>query len=208
MVGDGHAMGVTAQITEHILRTSEWTFRVDHPVLSEQWSEPRSKGFRLSEELQVSMKGELVVMKGALERLVELAAKDSAEHRDGKKEVVAWFDPTRAIDRQPTGRDHAMYMRVKFEFLTPGMQHAEEANFCAKMFRIAGNFEECFCTGSEQEIVDDFLVLQNQRSQMTRKCEDHMHVLRRKKFPATLFQPTFASSCLTLRAVAISTRNG
>ncbi len=161
MVGDGHAMGVTAQITEHILRTSEWTFRVDHPVLSEQWSEPRSKGFRLSEELQVSMKGELVVMKGALERLVELAAKDSAEHRDGKKEVVAWFDPTRAIDRQPTGRDHAMYMRVKFEFLTPGMQHAEEANFCAKMFRIAGNFEECFCTGSEQEIVDDLLVLQD-----------------------------------------------
>src|SRR5260370_5276472 len=33
-----------------------------------------------------------------------------------------------------------------------------------------------------------------------------MHVLRRKKFPATLFQPTFASTCLTLRAVAISTR--
>src|SRR5260370_37434344 len=32
-----------------------------------------------------------------------------------------------------------------------------------------------------------------------------MHVLRRKKFPATLFQPTFASSCLTVRAVAIST---
>jgi hypothetical protein len=31
MVGDGHAMGVTAQISEHILRASEWTFRVDHP---------------------------------------------------------------------------------------------------------------------------------------------------------------------------------
>jgi len=35
--------------------------------------------------------------------------------------------------------------------------------------------------------------------------EDNMDVLRRKKFPATFFQPTFASSCLTLRAVAIST---
>src|SRR6266481_10179196 len=32
-----------------------------------------------------------------------------------------------------------------------------------------------------------------------------MHVLRRKKFPATLFQPTFASAGLTLRAVPIST---
>jgi hypothetical protein len=48
-----------------------------------------------------------------------------------------------------------MHMRVKFEFLTPGVQHAEEADLCAKMFGIAGNFAQCFCTGSEQEIVDD-----------------------------------------------------
>src|SRR6266581_340036 len=33
-----------------------------------------------------------------------------------------------------------------------------------------------------------------------------MHVLRRKKFPATLLEPTFASARLTLRAVPISTR--
>jgi hypothetical protein len=112
MVGDGHAMGVTAQITEHMLWASERTFRVDHPVLSEQWSEPCSKGFRLSEELQVSMKGELAVMKGTLERFVKLAAKDATEHLDGKKEVVAWIDPAGAIGRQATSRHHAMYMRV------------------------------------------------------------------------------------------------
>src|SRR6266436_559371 len=33
-----------------------------------------------------------------------------------------------------------------------------------------------------------------------------MHVLRRKKFPATLLEPTLASARLTLRAVPISTR--
>src|SRR5437870_6415114 len=33
-----------------------------------------------------------------------------------------------------------------------------------------------------------------------------MHVLRRKKFAAAFFEPTFASARLTLRAVAISTR--
>src|SRR5712664_2344386 len=102
MVGDGHAMGVTAQITEHMLWASEWTFRVDHPVLSEQWSEPRSKDFRLSQGLQVSMKGDLAVMKGTLERFVELAAKDATEHLDGKKEVVACLDPTCAIGRTST----------------------------------------------------------------------------------------------------------
>jgi hypothetical protein len=55
-----------------------------------------------------------------------------------------------------------MHMGVKFEFLTPRVQHAEEANFCAKMFGIAGNFEQCFCTGPEQEIVDDLLILKSQ----------------------------------------------
>lgn len=32
----GYAMGVTAQIAEHILWASEGSFRVNHPVLSEQ----------------------------------------------------------------------------------------------------------------------------------------------------------------------------
>jgi hypothetical protein len=70
MVGDGHAMGVTAQITKPMLWASKRAFGVDHPVFSEQWSQPRSKCFRLSEELQVSMKIELAVMKGTLERFV------------------------------------------------------------------------------------------------------------------------------------------
>src|SRR6266576_722431 len=204
MVGDGHAMSVTAQITEYMLWASERGFRVDHPVLSEQWSEPRRKGSRLSEELQVSKKVELAVMKGALERFVELAAKDATEHLDGKKEVVAWLDPARAIGRQPTGRYHAMYMRVKFEFLTPAVQHAEEADFRAEMFWITRNLEKGFRTGAKQEIVDDLLVLQDQRGQMTRQREDHMDVARRKKFPATFFHPTFPSTCLTLRAMPIS----
>ena len=43
-------MSVTAQITEHMLGVSERAFRVDHPVVSEQRSEPRSKGFRVSEK--------------------------------------------------------------------------------------------------------------------------------------------------------------
>jgi len=93
VVGDGYAMGVTTQIAEHILGASEGWFRVDHPVFSEQWSQPGSKDFGLSEELQVSMKVELAVVEGAFECLVELAAEDATQYLDGKKEVVAGFDP-------------------------------------------------------------------------------------------------------------------
>ena len=154
------------------------------------------------------MKVEFAVSKGALERFVELSAKDLTEHLDGKKEIVAWFDPARAIGRQSAGWHHAMDMWVGREFLTPGMQNTEEANFCTEVFGIAGHFEKSFRTGAKQEIVEDLLVLQDQRGQMTWKREDYMDVARWEKLLATCCEPAITSSGLTLRAVSISTGNG
>src|SRR5258707_2905700 len=92
VVGDGYAMGVTAQIAEHILGASEGRLRVDHPVISEQRAQPGSKDFGLSEELEVSMKVELAVLEGAFECFVELVAGDATQYFDGNKEVVAARD--------------------------------------------------------------------------------------------------------------------
>src|SRR6267143_4400563 len=152
------------------------------------------------------MKVELAVMKGALERFVELSTKDVTEHLDGKKEIVAWLDPARVIGRQSTGWHHAMNMWVGREFLTPGMQNTEEADFCTEVLGIARDFQEAFRTGAKQEIVEDLLVLQDQRGQMTRKREDDMDVTRWEKFLTTRCEPAIASSGLTLRAMPISAR--
>src|SRR5258708_28775094 len=97
-----------------------------------------------------------------------------------------------------------MDMGMEPELLIPGMQHGEEADFRAEVFRIASDFEKCFRTGTEQQIVDDFLVLQSQWSKLRRKCEDHMDVACREKFPATRGDPPFPSGGLTLRAVPVS----
>ena len=66
------------------------------------------------------------------------------------------------IGREAAGGNDTMNMRMNFEFLAPGMQHAEEANFRTEVSRIASHFEKGFGTGTEQEIVEDLLVLQNQ----------------------------------------------
>ena len=50
MVGDGHAMGVTAEILEHIFGAAKGWFGVDDPVLSEQRSQPRSEDPGLCEQ--------------------------------------------------------------------------------------------------------------------------------------------------------------
>ena len=50
-----------------------------------------------------------------------------------------------------------MDMGMEPKLLTPSMQHSEEANFRAAVSRIAGDFQKCFGTGTEQQIVDDLL---------------------------------------------------
>jgi hypothetical protein len=95
-----------------------------------------------------------------------------------------------------------MDMGMEPELLIPGMQRGEKADFRAEVFRIASDFEKCFRTGTEQQIVDDFL--QSQWSKLRRKCEDHMDLARREKFSLTCGDPTFSGRGLTLRAVSIA----
>jgi hypothetical protein len=121
MVGDGYAMGVAAQILEHILWAPEGSFGIDHPVFSEEWPQPGGEGLPLSERSQISVEAELAVAESTLESGNELATEEATEHFDGKKEGVAWFDPVRAMGRQTAGGNHAMDMRVELEFLIPGV---------------------------------------------------------------------------------------
>src|ERR1700676_652733 len=97
-----------------------------------------------------------------------------------------------------------MDMGMEPELLIPGMQHGEEAEFRTEVFRIASDFEKCFCTGAKQQIIDDFLVLQSQGNKLRRKCEEHMDVVRRKTFSLPYDDRAFPSRGLTLRAVPIS----
>ena len=43
MIGNGHAMGVAAQIAQHLYRTAKDRFGVDHPVLTVQGANQLSK---------------------------------------------------------------------------------------------------------------------------------------------------------------------
>ncbi len=72
------------------------------------------------------------------------------------------------IEGQSAGGHYAMGMRVMFEFLIPGVEHAEEADLGTEMFGIASDFEEGFSTALPQEIVQDLLVLQGERCQFMR----------------------------------------
>ena len=105
MVRDGHAMGVAAQVLEHILGTAEEWFGVDHPVFSEQLSQPGSEDLGLRGQRQVSGNVKLAMLKSRLESGDELAAKHAPEYLDREKEARARSNPAGVIERESTGGD-------------------------------------------------------------------------------------------------------
>jgi hypothetical protein len=63
------------------------------------------------------------------------------------------------IEGEATGRDDTVDMGMNFEFLIPGVEYAEEADFGAETLGITSHFEQRFGTGLKQEAVEDLFVL-------------------------------------------------
>jgi hypothetical protein len=125
------------------------------------------------------MEAELAVLESLLESVDELAAKNFPLHFLGKEVVVPGANPAGVIGREAAGRGDTMDMRVSGELLALGMQDTEETDFRTEVSRITSDFEKSFRASAKQEIVEDSLVLQHQRRQTGRKCEDDMGIGRR-----------------------------
>jgi hypothetical protein len=83
------------------------------------------------------------------ESIDELAPKHFSEHLDRQEEPWLRIDPSRVIGSETAGGYHTVYMRMMLELLVPGVEDAEEADLCAKTFRIAGDFKQCLGAGPE-----------------------------------------------------------
>ncbi len=100
MIGDGDAVGVTAQKLEHIFGAAEGWFGVDDPIFSEQWSQPGSEDLGLREPRQIAGKVQLAMLKGRLESSDELATKHAPEYLDREKEARTRTNPAGVIERE------------------------------------------------------------------------------------------------------------
>jgi hypothetical protein len=110
MVGNGHAVGVATEILQDMFGTSKGWFAVNHPIVTEEWTQEGGKCFWVSQELQLPMEWQLVAGEGALEGSHELAAKEAAERLDRQEEAIARTNPSRVIEGQSASGNHAMDM--------------------------------------------------------------------------------------------------
>ena len=118
MVGDGHAMGVAAEILQHIFGAAKGTFQVHHPILSIKGPEPSREDLGFGEQLPLFGEAELTILEGLPDGGDELATEDLTQYRFGPEVVVRRVYPAGVIERETSGGHHTMDMRMKASTLT------------------------------------------------------------------------------------------
>jgi hypothetical protein len=90
--------------------------------------------------------------------------------------------------------------------LSPGVQHAEEANLGAQMFWIGGYLAQRLRGRLEQDVVDHGLVLKGDDLDLLGHGEHDVEVGYVEQFRLTVLKPFGSCEALTFRAAVVATR--
>jgi hypothetical protein len=176
-VRDCHPMGIASQITHDLLGPRHRTLAVHDPFLLVQSVHKPVEGFGIL-WLSPWTKRELAPVIGPDKGSKELASKQRTPHFHGKKEVRLRWDPMLPVRRQSSAGYDAVYVRMKVQFTVPRVQYHRDSELSPKPLRIATQFEQGLRGAGKQHVVDELGIALSQGPKLSRKCEDHVEVMR------------------------------
>ena len=119
VIGDGHAMGVTRQIMQHMLGAAKRLSHIDHPFVLVECVQESSERASFSQPGQRAVEAEFLTAEEAFQRVRELSPEHFAEYRVGQEEPGALGPhPLGASGGEAPCRHHAMNVRMVESTLT------------------------------------------------------------------------------------------
>ena len=111
MVGDGHAVGVAAEIAQHMWGAAEGRLGIDEPFLLAQLSGHLLEPGGITEIGCGTSAIEQSLAVEPANSVEELFAEQGSQDRNGQQEQrVAGVDPAPVVSRQTAGGNHAVDM--------------------------------------------------------------------------------------------------
>ena len=92
------------------------------------------------------------------------------------------------------------------QVLPPTVEHCQEADPSAEVFPVGRNLQKSFGSRTEQQVINDSLILQCQWCQFLGQREDEVKIRCRKKLFGSFVKPFLPGAELALRAMSISAR--
>ncbi len=162
---------------------------VNDPLLLSQGVQVATEVLAPAQSLQSREELKPTAIKGLLEQLQEASAEEAGEYPHGQEEPRTASDPALTVGGESATWYHAVQVRVMYECLSPGMQDSEEADLGPQVLRVGSNRTQGIGGGSEEKVIDGWLVLICDCGDFLRKGEDNVKVRNRKEFGLTILDP-------------------
>jgi len=159
-IGDGDAMGVAAEIGQHLPWTAEGRLGVDNPFPAASPGEQEGEGIRLCQVGEIAEEIQPSPIMGGAQFLQKELAEQTRQHAHGQEELRPAGYPARAVRRQTTARHDAMDVGMVVQVLAPTVQHCDETDLGAQVLGIEGNRAQRLGRCFEQDRVNRSLVLE------------------------------------------------
>lgn len=128
-IGNGHAMGIAAEILEDLLGTAPGRFGVDDPRFGVEVLKEQRPGGIFAQRGTLPGKGEPLLPAQPLQPRDVLPAEDLAQRLHGKQEAPSPRTLLRAIRSQAAARDHTVDMDMLGQRLPPRVEHGRDPEF-------------------------------------------------------------------------------
>lgn len=152
-IGDGDAMGVAAEIGQHLFGSGKWRLGIDHPVDMTRRFKGSIEGDRTDQTGDVTEELKLPPVVGRAQLFEKQPPEQPRQNPHGQKEVRPKGDPSGLVGRQSAAWYDAVDMRVILQVLAPGVQYRNEANLCAEMPGIGGKPAQRLGDGAKQDSI-------------------------------------------------------
>ena len=203
-IGDGDAMGVAAQIGQHLFRPAEGWLGIDDPVAAPCRRQKAGEGLRVGQFGDIAEEVQLSGLEGSAQRLQKQPPEQARQHPDRQEEARTAGNPAGAVRRRAAARHDAMEMGMVAEGLAPAVQHRDEADPGAEMLGIGGDDAQRLGGCPEQDAVDDLLVLEGYGRNLGRQREDHVEIGHRQQVARARGQPVARDRALAFWAMPVA----
>src|ERR1700722_9288518 len=193
IVGNGDAVCVSADVFQDLLRSGEGALCIDHPFGLTDRGQVTLEGVPLPQMSQGGEKYQLTGGKCSLQSLDEEPPEQLRENLYRQEIARPAGDPLVAVRRQPAAGHNHVKMRMVQQIGPPCVENGEEPDLRTKMLRVGGDRPQSLGYRTEQNAVDDRLVLQGNGRQLGWQGEHHVEVLRVENLGTAVIQPLSAS---------------
>ena len=138
-IGDGDAVGVAAQIGQHLLGPRKRALGIDDPFGAAQSPEASGEGCRFGQRRKRAGEAQFAGLERRKQPFGEQRAEPAGEHPHRQEEPRPTSDPSCLVRRQAATRHDAVQVRVVLQGLAPRVQHGDRADLGTEVTGVGGD---------------------------------------------------------------------